>query len=41
MEAVIRSFAGQGTEDVFDGFNSKEAHWKDGYADEVEIADYH
>jgi proteic killer suppression protein len=100
MAAVIRSFANQGTEDVFDGFNSKEAratcpsnlwavawrklaqinrvrelaelaippgnrlellrgdrtgqhsirindqyrvcfHWKDGYADEVEITDYH
>jgi proteic killer suppression protein len=100
MAPVIRSFADQGTEDVFDGVNSKEARatcpsslwaialrkldqinrardlpdlaippgnrlerlkgdrtgqhsirindqyrvcfsWKDGYADEVEITDYH
>ena len=100
MESVIRSFANQGTEDVFDGLKSKEAratcpsnlwavawrklaqinrvqelaelaippgnrlellrgdrtgqysirindqyrvcfYWKDGYADEVEITDYH
>jgi proteic killer suppression protein len=100
MGTVIRSFAEQGTEDVFDGLNSKEAratcpmnlwvvawrklaqinrvrelaelaippgnrleplkgdragqysirindqyrvcfYWKDGYADQVEIADYH
>jgi toxin HigB-1 len=100
MGRVIRSFADQGTEDVFDGINSKEARatcpanlwsiaqrkldqinrardlsdlavppgnrlerlkgdragqhsvrindqyrvcfsWKDGYADEVEITDYH
>jgi toxin HigB-1 len=100
MEPVIRSFADQGTGDVFDGINSKEARaicpasvwniawrkldqinrardlsdlavppgnrlerlrgdragqhsiringqyrvcfsWKDGYADEVEITDYH
>ena len=100
MDSVIRSFADQGTEDVFDGINSREARatcppnlwaiaqrkldqinrardlsdlavppgnrlerlkgdragqhsirindqyrvcfsWKDGYADEVEITDYH
>ena len=100
MEVVIRSFADQGTEDVFDGVNSREARstcpsglwdiarrkltqinrvqelaelsvppgnrlerlkgdragqwsirindqyrvcfrWKEGYADEVEITDYH
>lgn len=100
MGSVIRSFAGQGTEDVFDGISSREARstcptslwpvarrkleqinrvrdvaelavppgnrlerlkgnrfgqysirindqyrvcfrWKDGYADEVEITDYH
>ena len=39
MESVIRSFADKGTED--NGQFRICFRWEEGYADDVEIADYH